>query len=57
MHKERLIAANAIALVTHTVVSNTQKLSFEYFLAFRPNHWIALKPGLKCCKKDECFQV
>jgi len=44
MNGQRFLAANAIALITHTVVRQRSSL-------FRPNPWISSKSEHKCFKK------
>jgi hypothetical protein len=55
MNKERFVAANAIALITHTVVSNRISLIICYL--YRPNPSILLKLDVKCSKKVKPLRV
>jgi hypothetical protein len=48
MNTERFFAANAIALVTHTIVSITL-----VFISYRPNHLTSSKLDPKSFKKEK----
>ena len=57
MNYDRFVAANGMALLTHTLVSHLSLCSLIVDLNFRPNQWIWSKQEHKCFKKEKVSVV